>query len=327
MNYVRKIGCIDSHSHFSINEGEDKIGIEYYFGRDGNIEEYHKMAVKNNIVESMLMPCPTPVIISENGNRLNIPVTWTERDGKIVYFSRNIENGKEEVVEPKANPYFEVNSRLWRYLQTYDSKDVKLNFVPLIHLVYDTMDYLEELISQKPKAFKFHGIGLGIDDFHKVNLELIKRIGKSGIPVIVHTDYMDGAPRSKIEEVYKENDPLNWIRILEKCETRALLTHGVRLCKQSAEIVNKSQLFRVGISPDLLIQSEPMRLKMGGDYLQNLLELVGTEYLLFDVDFPWNVTDRDTLTSDEGVTKRLMNYMSGSELEAVFYNNAHNFFA
>ena len=65
---------------------------------------------------------------------------------------------------------------------------------------------------------------------------------------------------------------------------------------------------------------------MGGDYLQNLLELVGTEYLLFDVDYPWNVTDRYSLTSDEGVAKRLMNYMSGSELEAVFYDNAHNFF-
>ena len=326
MSYVRKIGCIDSHSHFSIKEGGDKVGIEYYFGREGNLDEYCNMAVRNHIVEAMLMPCPTPVIISENGSRLSVPVTWTEKDGKIVYFSRTVEAGREVIDKPKVNPYSEVNSRLWRYLKTYDSKGVKLNFVPLIHLVYDNMDYLEELISQRPKAFKFHGIGLGIDDFHKVNIELIKRIGKSGIPVIVHTDYMDGTPGSKIEEVYKENDPLNWIKILERCETRALLTHGVRLCKQSAEIVNKSQLFRVGISPDLLIQSEPTRLKMGGDYLQNLLELVGTEYLLFDVDYPWNVTDRYSLTSDEGVAKRLMNYMSGSELEAVFYDNAHNFF-
>lgn len=326
MNYLRNLRCIDSHSHFSINEGEEKVGVECYFPREGNINDYYELAVKNNIVEAMLMPCPTPIIIRENGRIINTPITWQERNGKIVYFCRNIENGKEKIFEPKDNPYSEINFRLREYLLNYNSKEVKFNFIPLIHLVFDTPDYVDELISLKPKAFKVHGIGLGLDDFSKINTALLKKIGKSKIPIIVHTDFMDGIPKSKIEEVYKANDSLNWISILEKYEIRALLTHGVRLCEKSADIVKNSQLFCVGISPDLLIQSEPARIKMKGDYLKKLITLVGTEYLLFDMDFPWNIADRETFEPDNGIIKRMKEYITDSELEDVVYNNAKSFF-
>ena len=326
MNCLRSLRCIDAHSHFSINEGEAKVGVECYFPREGNINDYYKLAVKNNIVEAMLMPCPTPIIVSENGRIINTPITWQERNGKIFYFCRSIENGKETISEPKENPYSEINFRLREYLLNYNSKEVKFNFIPLINLVFDTPDYVDELISLKPQAFKVHGIGLGLDDFSKINTELLKRIGESKIPIIVHTDFMDGVPKSKIEEVYKANDPLNWISILEKYEVRALLTHGVRLCEKSADIVNNSQLFRVGISPDLLIQSEPLRIKMKRDYLQKLITLIGTEYLLFDMDFPWNIADRETFEPDDGIIKRMTEYITNSELEDVVYNNARSFF-
>lgn len=326
MNYLRNLRCIDSHSHFSIDEGEEKVGVECYFPREGNINDYYELAVKNNIVNAMLMPCPTPTIIRENGKIINTPITWQERNGKIVYFSRNIEDGKEIIFEPKNNPYSEVNFRLRKYLLKHNSKGVKFNFIPLIHLVFDTPDYVEELISLKPKAFKVHGIGLGLDNFSKINTALLKKIGESKIPIIVHTDFMKGIPKSKIEEVYKANNPLNWINILEKYEIRALLTHGVRLCKRSADIVKHSQLFCVGISPDLLIQSEPARMKENGDYLQKLITLIGPQYLLLDMDFPWNITDRETFEPDDGIIKRIKKYITNSELEDVVYNNAKSFF-
>lgn len=57
---------------------------------------------------------------------------------------------------------------MYTYLQKV-STFLKVEYILAINLYFDTPDYLEKLISFKPKGLKVHGISMGLYDFALIN--------------------------------------------------------------------------------------------------------------------------------------------------------------
>lgn len=225
------------------------------------------------------------------------------------------------------NPYYEVNKKLKKYLESLKTGLVT-HYIPAINLYFDTPEYLEELISQKPLGLKIHGISTGLYDLNKINIELLNIISHSDIPLVIHTDYSSKS-NTPIDILYQANEPRKWINILLKNNIRAYLTHGCRLDKESAKIINDNKnQFLVGIGPDILLNNEPERLTENSDnYLKDLFKIFNIDFLSFDIDYNWNYTDRISYTYDCEQLSRIKKIISDeSDLKKVLKNNSKSFF-
>ena len=308
---------IDSHSH---------IGIDNTWNLAGSLSEYISKASKIGITESFLMPVPMPII--GIGRYKVIPIAIGS-DGENDYIVQGVENQKEIRGIPVAqNPYQYANAILYQKIVTYKEADIKLHFVPLIHPLFDTIEYLEQLIIfYEPVALKLHGYSSIISP-KEISYEFWKLIHFYDIPLIIHTDCDTSDSELTIDTFYRnENSPLNWIQILERYSIRAYLTHGVRLCKESCKIVNNSSNFVVGIGPDALLSNCKDRMYSDKPYLETLFSSIDISKLCFDLDYPWNVVSYDNHELEWDSLDRIKALgLTDFELKQVLHENSKTFF-
>ena len=323
MNYK----VIDGHSHIGYETEEEVVGKNIMMPYLPTINEYEKIAKKNNIGISLVAPCTSPMIIDKERSVTKVFCLWKYVNNKFEYYSEIVDNGRIKILDVQSNPYKEVNEKLMNYLKNVETV-VDFKYIPAINLYFDTVDYLEELLSYNPKGLKVHGISTGLYDLDIINPDLLKVISKSNVPLAVHTDYCDNIS-SGIDKLYFANNPLNWIKLLSKYDIRGYLIHGCRLSKECSYILkqNKGQ-FLAGISPDLLLNNEPERLMKNTDnYLRDLLNLYDEDTLSFDIDYNWNYTDRITYTGDYNQLNRFCEYVSDeTSKKKILHDNSKKFF-
>ena len=344
---------IDGHSHIAYENEFEIVGKNIMMPLISDIQKYNEIAFKNGIKTVLFSPCTSPIITNKIKNISTIYNLWKYENNKFIYFCEVIEKGKIIQKDMIKNPYYEVNKKLKKYLESLKTGLVT-HYIPAINLYFDTPEYLEELISQKPLGLKIHGISTGLYDLNKINIELLNIISHSDIPLVIHTDYSSKS-NTPIDILYQANEPAaqahshfnhpryeryrgadrphysdrKWINILLKNNIRAYLTHGCRLDKESAKIINDNKnQFLVGIGPDILLNNEPERLTENSDnYLKDLFKIFNIDSLSFDIDYNWNYTDRISYTYDCEQLSRIKKIISDeSDLKKVLKNNSKSFF-
>ena len=317
---------IDAHSH---------IGRDSFHAFVGEINEYAEKASAIGITDSLVMPAPAPKI---NINNEIINCLWKYNFSKQEFMFNFL--GAEYSKNSKAcfNPYTLANFMLKREILNYHSA-IHFYFVPLVHPLFDSLEYIEKLLMEKPKAVKIHGIASGLSP-EETSIEFFKLIKQYDIPLIVHTDYDSNQivnPSSNawaLNYLRNVNTPSKWITFAIKMGIRIYLTHGVRLDHNSIHLVNTTDLFVVGIGPDSLISLEPDRLYYpSSDYLKVLCDSVSIDKLCFDLDYPWNVNKPISKLTDAkidldfGAIERLKSLgLTQNEMDKILWKNSAHFF-
>ena len=317
---------IDAHSH---------IGNDSFHPFVGEIYEYAKYAAAIGVTDSLLMPPPSPKIII---NKEIINFLWRYDFNKHEFLFNYIEAEylKDSNVFP--TPYLLANSIIKKNILNCTSA-IHFHFVPLVHPIFDSPQYIERLLTEKPKAIKVHGIAAGMSP-EELPTHFVQLVKKYDVPIIVHTDYDSNQVSDHTSKAWvlnylrNANSPINWITFAIKMGIRLYLTHGVRLDEESMRYVNLADLFVVGIGPDSLIQNEPDRLyNPASNYLKMLCNNVSVDRLCFDLDYPWNVnkpisklTDKKADLDFDGI-KRLQSLgFSQNEMDKILWKNAARFF-
>lgn len=317
---------IDCHSHMAIRYQEFLIGKDAFWSKIPSMEEYEQLCQQNEVTEALLTPCPSPVIEGENYKEY--VYLWNCCRGKFKYYSKICDGSLEKEYPIEKNPYQKVNDLMYNYFSRKENTKIKVHYIPLINLMFDLPEYLNELYEKGAKAFKVHGVAMGLNDYAKINDKLLQYIREHKIPLIIHTDYYE-CPTKPLEMLYQVSDPLNWIELLEEYGIKGYLAHGVRLCSDSMNLINKSKNWVVGISPEKLLVSEPLRLKTvvtQKEYLSILKEYLNEQSLLFDMDYPWNVDTRDGDILDFSIKDRLEEYFEEEKVKKIKMENAKEFF-
>lgn len=322
-----EIKAIDSHSHIGYENDEEIVGKNIMMPYLPIFSEYAQLAKKNSVEKVLFAPCTSPMIIDKIRHFTKVYYLWEYVNGKYKYYSEVVDNGKIIRGEISKNPYREVNEKLFKYLKNLKN-GIFTEFIPAISLYFDTPDYIEELLSLNIKGLKVHGISTGLYDLNKVNQDILLLLKSSGVPLVIHTDFVQ-EPKTPIDYLYSENNPINWLKLLVKNDIKGYLVHGCRLSNECSKIMkdNKGQ-FLTGISPDILLSNEPERLMTKTDnYLETLFNLFDIEMMAFDLDYNWNYTDRITYTYDDEQLNRLNKLkLSENDKVRVLKRNSERFF-
>lgn len=309
----------DAHSH---------IGSDLFFKREGNLDEYFILADMLKIVKANIMPPPSPKYFEEN--KLIESLFWESNGRKINYLKRIRSEKELKIVENPINPYAQANQQLKEKIDKYKKKEIILRYVPLIHPTLDTLDYLDELLMQKPAALKIHGIAAGIVP-EQISKSFLKTIAKSNIPVIVHTDNTCDSSNTLFNYFRKHNTAYNWCNIFINNDIKAYITHGAYLCEKTFEIINKSEQFILGLGPVKLMELEKQHFIKGTrkgfvNYLYNIFKEVDINKIALDLDFPWNIEERSTY-KEESISKFLVaGKLDKNDRKKVFFENSEQFF-
>ncbi len=314
---MEKRSIIDSHSH---------IGFDYTWSIPGTLEEYVRKARKLGICESLLMPVPMPIL--KLGSCEVIPImlgTYEEESFVVqgVYDSHGL-----RPIPLSDNPYRYVNELLYQNIFHFHDCGIDLHFVPLIHPLFDTNDYLDEVIEKyHPVAIKIHGYSSLFSPL-EISPDFFRIIQQYDIPIIIHTDCdIDTDSDSLDTYLRNENSPLNWIKVLEPYSIRTYLTHGARLCEKSSTIINENPNFVVGLGPDLLLSNCQDRLYSDDEYLKTLFSRIDSNKICFDLDYPWNVCSYDQNSLDWNSLERIETLgLTEEEKEKVYSKNSKAFF-
>lgn len=261
---------VDCHSH---------IGNDWVWGKS-TFDGYIKLIDRIGVNVSLLMPVPGQLDFETGSKRL---LRWKYENNKFNYWSE-----KENTV-PSSKLF---NEPVYDIISKYQG-DKRLFFVPFIHPVLDTVDYLYEIVKKyKPVAFKIHGVACGVIPslFGKKFIEALKDID---IPVIVHTDYSED-----VDSIQYKNNSLSWAKFFVKNKIKGYLTHAARVDMETWNLVNDNDNIVVGVGPDLLISSRKHTLKDSDKFsLDNVLEMlnekVDVNKMMFDIDYSWNVKNEN----------------------------------
>lgn len=295
---------IDTHSH---------IGHDLFHPIEGTIEKYLEIQKNYNISHSFIMPCPCPI---DEISKI-APVVWKMQNGKLNYSQMDTKN-KAIIGESIPNSYMKINDYYKNLLNPFSN----ISFVPLVHPLLDSLEYINNLLICGVKIVKIHGVAAGVLP-ENINPEFFKLLSSYKASIIIHTDF-DVKNNSPISILRNSNSPYAWIKLLTKFGIKGYLTHGARLDETSLSLVNDNDLFLIGISPDLLLNEEKNRLLMNGDYLNKLLNITKIEKLAFDVDYPWNIDSRNNFKLDFNLITRLSKLM-GNEIYTL-KKNTEEFF-
>jgi len=313
---------LDAHSH---------IGLDSFYPFEGTLNEYVTNSVKIGITDSVIMPVTSPAIYFNNHKFSDLLWQYNSSSKTFTYLSFGI---SDQITNSKVyiHPYASYNNMISVLLNDFVNNNINFHFVPLVHPLLDSIEYIEYLLSTNPVAIKIHGIAAGIYP-NQVPKEFWNLIKRYDIPIIVHTDFDANTNNSAISILRNENSSLNWVKILDKKNIKGYITHGARLNIKSIDIINHSDLFVVGIGPDSLISLEPERLENSDIYLKQLFKLISLDKLCFDLDYPWNVKKpisslKNSKTDlDFDSIERIKNLgLSRSELDKVLFFNASKFY-
>ena len=317
---------IDAHSH---------IGRDSFHPFVGDINEYANKASAIGVTDSLLMPTPSPKILIENQS-INLLWKYDFDKQEFMFDYLGTEYSKESRI--CFAPYALANLLTKKSVLNCTSA-INFHFIPLVHPIFDSPQYIEQLFAEKPKAIKIHGIASGLHP-ENISTEFAKLVKKYDIPIIVHTDYDSAHVENSHSNAWtlnylrNANTPFNWIKFASKMGIRLYLTHGVRLDSMSIQLVNSADLFVVGIGPDSLIQIEPSRLyNPASDYLKELCNQVSIDKLCFDLDYPWNVNKTISKLTDQSMdldfngARRLQSLgLNQNEIDKILWKNAARFF-
>ena len=304
----------DAHSH---------VGVDAFHFIPSTIERYSLLAEDLCIGEANLMPVPSPVYTDSSGTIIK-PLIW-KFEGNSFHHYRVEENSERVFRNCPSNPYSEINDLLRNNI-TDQPERLKINFIPLIHPLYDKINYVNSLLNLNPRAVKIHGIASGIYP-EQANPELLELFSQRNTPIIIHTDFYTENPREPIELLYKNNTASRWLSLLQEYNVKAFITHGARLEKNAFEMINNSDLFVMGLSPDRLITDEPKRLSRNLPYLETIIEEIEISKICFDLDYSWNLLNRGKSELDFSLPERLSSILSNRELSLVLHGNAKKFFS
>lgn len=297
---------IDSHSH---------IGIDYLWGK-AEFEKYIELLEKQSISIGLVMPVPGPSLIHNQNKRY---FYWDiNKQGKIIYNS--------DVYSKLINPYKEINEHIFNKIKLSKS-GLRIEFIPMIHPIIDTCDYLEYIKDKyKPLALKIHGIGGGYGP-GSISNETIKVLKKLDLPLIIHTDYSNNS-NDGIDYLRNINTPYKWAEFILKHELKGYLTHGCRLDSKTFNLVNKNDNLVIGIGPDIKINNERFRWVENcnnKEYLEIIRDQLDHNKILFDLDYSWNVIDKDK-NIDNSAVNRISSFFPKKEKEKILSRNAIKFF-
>ena len=318
---------IDAHSHMGI-ENKKIIVTNLLIEKTPTLEGYKNLISGTEIKEVLVTPPPTPVIIESSTNTISYEYLWQYVGGKPKYYKKIVNGDKESLFEIVDNPYKKVNDLMYMYYVNNSTPELTLHPVPLINPIFDTVDEVDKYIQLGVKCFKIHGVSIGLDDLKLVNLNILKRLSEVDIPLAIHTDFFSN-PVSPIQKIYNANNSMNWIKLLELYKVRSYLIHGCRNSSEAAKYVNSNKNYIVGISPDILLGKEPERLMENeGNYLQSIFSKFEINSLVFDIDYCWNILERDNFSiQDTNFCERIFEYLDTEEKrKKVLSKNAKEFF-
>ncbi len=317
---------IDAHSH---------IGTDSFHTFVGEIGEYARQATSIGVTDSLLMPPPSPkIVVNEKVINLLWKYNFNQQEFVFSYLGEEYSKNTGAFLTPYALANYVIKNDILSLRSS-----INFYFVPLVHPIFDSPGYIEQLLLEKPKAIKVHGIAAGLSPKEIPN-NFFKLVKKYDVPIIVHTDYdsnkiIDSTSRTwTLNYLRNANSPINWIKFAVQMGIRLYLTHGVRLDEDSIHFVNTTNLFVVGIGPDSLIQIEPDRLyNSTPDYLKMICSRVSIDKLCFDLDYPWNVnkpisklTNKEVDLDFDGVSRLKALGLTQNEINNILWKNAARFF-
>lgn len=302
------IKIIDGHSH---------IGIDKYWKNEGILEEYIKNIEKSNIEESFLMSVPCPVIRNESGF-LVVLSTNKIVNNEIKHFRIEEKNGEKKYIPvcKGCNPYKEANKLI--YKESLKSDKVKINYVPLIHPYYYSVEDFKEQIEKGAKMFKIHGIASGVIP-EKISKHFFEIIELLQIPLIIHTDLSDS------DNIFSWNSAEHWLKVLEPYSIKAYFAHAVRLSKDAVEIVNNDDRYLVGLGPTRLMSSKEYNSKHITNYIDYCLDCFDLNKMVFDIDYPWNIKSPNNYDFDWTSLDYIKNKLNKNQKEKILSKNLINF--
>jgi predicted TIM-barrel fold metal-dependent hydrolase len=264
---------------------------------------------------AFLMPVPGQVIPASPDKRYFI---WQMDENMNIHF--NSEDGLKEM----KNPYAKVNEYIAKVISSNNGKE-KLKFIPLIHPILDTPEYIVSLKDHyNPVALKIHGVACGIGP-KDIGKDIIKVLRQLDLPIIVHTDYCEN-PRTPIEHIRRKNNPYDWAMFFIENDLKGYLTHGCRNDLKTFKLVYKYDNLVVGIGPDLKISNERQRWvdKIDMEYLDIIRNELPIDKIMFDIDYSWNIDYNNNI--DYGAVERLSKYFQGEEKRRILSKNPERFF-
>lgn len=317
---------IDAHSHFG----------KTLKGPDSSLSDYIPEAEKLHISACIASHGPTPVY--SIGSSLFVPCRWVRKESnEFEYVEQIYDQETGELLSQKKariNPYHEANMWLLQKAESYNRKNmVKIYVMVLHHPKLDTTSELIDMISDPNViAVKLHGVATatGPEDVTPERSRLLLEFGK---PVIVHTDTFFGQPINAIRSVQRLNDPRKWVLWARDTGVRTLITHGARLSEEAIRLARDYDNIKIGIGPDLLLESSPDRLFRKTDsVIEDLLKLVQPNQLLADIDYGWNVLRTgEWQIRDWNMYDRIEEIgtkvgLTQTEIQMIEYDNAENFY-
>jgi len=324
---------IDAHSHYGkYPDGVNETSI------------YFRECYALGVDISILMPVPSPVINIEKDKANQIFLGYPDIISKIhssqaeefeyhtfirdnrtrpVVFYKSIKiDGNLYRAPIEEDPYIIPNLMLLERFR--DISNVKLAL--FLHPNFTNSLVFELARSTNVVAFKLHGTA-GCYAPGDISENIIDALKRSDLPLIVHTDFDRNPPAYK-QEFILGNMPVHWIRFAQEMDFKVYLTHGARLDQGSITTINGSERFLVGLGPDLRMAGQPHKLisQVRGveDYLKWLVNNIGEDRLAFDIDYPWNIKERDL---DWESLERLKHIIKDeNQLDKVLDTNARRFF-
>jgi len=308
---------IDIHAHL----GQDLFGTS-----DSNLDVYIDGARKIGITKTIFIPTPTCLINKLDGTYAGC--LWKkDPGGKINYYILN----NNKINKNPSNPYKIINNYIYSIIKYANQKNnIRFYFSPIVHPILDEPEIFKKYLTLKDtKAIKVHGVATYTSpkDMPKWIIEFSKKYNK---PLIIHTDFCQYKKTyTDLENAYLKNIPRDWVIWASENNVKVNFAHGLRGDSKAINLANKCENITVGISPDLLLKSEPKRLSTKEDYLEYILNNIDENKLMFDTDFSWNIKKRGEWNKlDWGLPKRISKIykLLGKNTAKVFHKNAERFF-
>lgn len=307
------------------------------FGPDSTIEDYLKNAHEQGVVKTILIPTGTHELILPDGT-IEQSCIWSVEAGKIC-FKRILLDSKRVIIKEEINPerpYEHMNKFCYEKIKELNSKqnEIEFYFAPKIHPQLDTEEEVEKyLFFNEVVAFKVQGIS-SYTKPEDIPSWLQTMLKKHELPLMVHTDYRGTPKGDDLDKLIKENTATNWTTWAIKNDIKLYLAHGLRLDPIATDLVNKSDLFLIGLGPDLMLNTEKDSLVVQDkDYLTQLFNTVSHEKTCFNYDYRWNVHKRGSWDElDWKTPERIIRYaknhgLNETFLTKVFFNNAIKYFS
>lgn len=317
---------IDAHSHF----------YKSYGGPDNAPQEYFTNVENIDIAVSVVSPGPCPEYFTADS--LYRPCRWKYIDGRFQYFQQFCNPESRELYDERSanqNPFHEINIKLLNDLENeYKLRKTEVFVTPLYHPLLDSEDEIKTLISHnRVVGLKLHGVATatGPETVPQAIADVLRKTQKV---LVVHTDNYIKTPAKPLHHTYLMNNPTKWVRWAIENDVKVLITHGARLSRDAISLAMEHKNIVIGIAPGILIMNSDLdRLETPTkNFEKDLLSIVPIDQLVFDIDYGWNVINRnDWQSNDWDMCQRIDLIASelgidAQKLESFYSGNAERFF-